>query len=64
MVEMNCFKELFEAFRVWYMSTYKTYKNTKNMPSNNALRTFMNRIVKHNRKGYVGIVNKMIVNMD
>lgn len=55
------FQELFEAFRAWYMNIYK---NTKNMPSNNALHTFMNRIVKHNRKGYVGIVNKMIVNMD
>lgn len=54
-------QDLFEAFRMWSMNTYN---NTNNMPSIHALRTFMNRILKHNRKGYVGIVNKKIENMD
>lgn len=54
------FQELFEAFRMWYRLSC----TEKDMPSNNALRTFMDKIVKHNHKGYVGIVNKNIVNMD
>ena len=55
------FQELFEAFRMWYRCTYNNMP--KNMPSNNELRTFMDKIVKHNRKGYVGIVNKNVVPM-
>ena len=54
------FQEVFEAFRMWYNNTYD---NTTIMPSNNALRTFMDKFVEHNHKGYVGIANKNIVNM-
>ena len=51
------FHEMYAAFRMWYNNTYN---NTKNMPSNNALRTFMDKIVEHNHKGYVNIANKSV----